>query len=421
MMETFSGQTNEEGFPLVKVKKEEKDEEEHPDFDYVCAGLERIKEQFGSGNGQEYVYFMDDGYAVKIGQTGDLHKRRAGVQTGNPRPVVVVHKYECNQARPCELALQQLFSHVHTNGEWFFLTELHMGLIKAILKPRKHEIVAPDRISDDKQQRLNKRKRAFAEFVASFSDVLDAREVHNFLQNRAILTHDATAAEEYIRDTLTPIFSHSRRSYVVAQSLQTSFETTYENMGPLFSKFGDVDLDRYEKERLIRLLQYRLFSKGGWKPTQEVHTARGLALMHSLRASYDPLIFALVDDLLGNLGLSSALPPGDIPEIAQGKFVVTFWDRRLSCIGIEPAVFSANTQNLKLICSKLRRICKSRQKKDNDVIVDVRGTVAIVFGALLRKTNGIIKGKTKLYWIQHDTRDLAWIRNFELYANELPE
>lgn len=131
--EDCSDSEDEDDVP-IKVEKSEQ-EEKDSDVEFVCAGLERIKNEFGSGDRQEYVYFMSDGYATK-------------------------------------------------NGEWFFLTQTHMALIKAILKPRKSDVPTAQEAQDDREaahQNAKKRKLAYSQFVRAFSDIIDEAQVRDLV------------------------------------------------------------------------------------------------------------------------------------------------------------------------------------------------------------------------------------------------
>lgn len=62
------------------------------------------------------VYFVTDGEFVKIGRTnGSERKRRAGYQTGNPKPLTLLAVIP----NASEAALHAMFASNRVRGEWF--------------------------------------------------------------------------------------------------------------------------------------------------------------------------------------------------------------------------------------------------------------------------------------------------------------
>ena len=75
---------------------------------------------------KHYVYFISDGEYVKIGIAGDIQSRLAGLQSGNPKPLHLLHSIECVdriQAMALEKILHRYFGVYRMVGEWFSITK----------------------------------------------------------------------------------------------------------------------------------------------------------------------------------------------------------------------------------------------------------------------------------------------------------
>ena len=82
-------------------------------------------------DGKWFVYFISDGYFVKIGYASDLKKRISGIQVGNPRKVEFIALIPCLDrwcAQMVERELHFWYRHFAMNGEWFnILDRLEYG------------------------------------------------------------------------------------------------------------------------------------------------------------------------------------------------------------------------------------------------------------------------------------------------------
>ena len=69
------------------------------------------------------IYFISDGKFLKIGQAEDIEKRQAGLQTGNPNPLILVAYIECLKKflNTLEKKAHISFQKYHYNNEWFDL------------------------------------------------------------------------------------------------------------------------------------------------------------------------------------------------------------------------------------------------------------------------------------------------------------
>lgn len=64
-----------------------------------------------------YFYQEQGGGPIKIGKGDDPRKRGAALQTGNPRPLVLLHTIPGSHAE--EGMLHRRFAHLRIRGEWF--------------------------------------------------------------------------------------------------------------------------------------------------------------------------------------------------------------------------------------------------------------------------------------------------------------
>lgn len=393
------------------IKQEEKD-----DFDVISNGLLQVKQSYASSLNGDFVYFITDGDATKIGLSGDTDARLSTLQIANYVDLHLAHRYQCAFAKACEDELHQLFQHVHVRGEWYKLSQTHIALIKGILKPLRYEQPLLECRFPEVDQRPKKRKRAFTDFVKAFSDIVDVSSVQGFLQEQALLKH-GDDADEYERTSLLPIFMKGEQASVLDRTL---LERTLQDMSPIFTILSETPLDRYKEERLLRLLQYRLFTpSAGWTPVS-CSSSAGSDLLRKLRGCHDLILENLIEALASLLGIKSFLPPESSERIKEGNFVIDFRDRTLLCMRIEPKVFTENALALKEICMKIRRRIHAHLPRYDDVIMHVRGTVTVLFGAFLKKKKGATARSNPYFRVIIDPAELAWARDFCLLTNQLP-
>ena len=72
----------------------------------------------------KFMYFIHeegDLTQFKIGFTTDLEQRLIGLQTGNPRNLVVYRKV-ANSSKKKEKQMQDFFDAYHIKGEWYRIT-----------------------------------------------------------------------------------------------------------------------------------------------------------------------------------------------------------------------------------------------------------------------------------------------------------
>lgn len=63
------------------------------------------------------IYFVSDGYAVKIGFSAVITERMKALRSGSPRPLFLLTSIEGGEAE--EAAMHAWFAHLRLHGEWF--------------------------------------------------------------------------------------------------------------------------------------------------------------------------------------------------------------------------------------------------------------------------------------------------------------
>jgi len=93
-----------------------------------------------------YLYIIRSGLSnsdpIKIGIADNVENRLSGMQTGNPRELVVLYKIPMNSrnhAFMVENRLHRKLSKFNIRGEWFVGRALNKIHIKDLLEKRKHE------------------------------------------------------------------------------------------------------------------------------------------------------------------------------------------------------------------------------------------------------------------------------------------
>jgi len=170
---------------IPQVKLEPKSEDEFgTQLDILHDGLQAIRNRHPPCVNGNCVYFVTDGYLTKIGTTGFIKPRLSTIQTNNGLYVKLHHKYDCLEAKMCEDELHILFEQQHEHGEWYRLSDAHLGLLKAVLKPRRFEVPLED--TDTCEKRVAKRQKRSIEALASnFPNLVNAADVRAFLSERA--------------------------------------------------------------------------------------------------------------------------------------------------------------------------------------------------------------------------------------------
>lgn len=67
----------------------------------------------------DYVYFIGNSEAVKIGYTNNLHTRLHSIRTGNPQSIELLAHFESSNVVDDEKQLHHEFRDFRMNGEWF--------------------------------------------------------------------------------------------------------------------------------------------------------------------------------------------------------------------------------------------------------------------------------------------------------------
>lgn len=396
-----------------------KEEEKKLDCDVVCEGLEQIRKKFGHGSTQEYVYFItdDDGATVKIGESGSFEARLSNLQTANHRDLLVLHRYECNAARPCETALHHLFAPVRKRGEWFRLTEAHMTLIKAILRPKKREAteLAPDDDEENEQQRaIKRRKLVFNEFVRLFEDAVPEKAIRDLVHAQLQLRPHLSANDYLPSHTTRQRLLKQRRPAVSEIDVRKQLATRFDRIG--------VD-DPDEQQKLVRLLQYRLFAKSGWKPILPLTTPSAQSIVANLQELYDAELHSLMNTLSAELGLPSVLPmlAGNkahqkLCEQAQAKLeeeqckVLPFPPHAgFIRLRVTYDVFSKKADRLLGLCAEIGRLIGARAIRTKNPARAVRTVYSAVYGLYLKRKQNTLH----CYRLNFDDKVLSWLRDFE--------
>ena len=100
----------------------------------LLAGRDRQDIHWSWSRAKQYVYFvMSDGF-IKIGVSAQLRLRLADLQTGNPRPLEVLHTLEGTEET--EHILHERFSAHRIQGEWFYPVPELLTLIRESQKSR---------------------------------------------------------------------------------------------------------------------------------------------------------------------------------------------------------------------------------------------------------------------------------------------
>jgi hypothetical protein len=84
------------------------------------------------------VYLISDGNGVKIGKANNVAFRLQELQSGNSKPLTVLHSIHCNsnkEALKLERILHQYFKEVVIGREWYKLTTDDVLFIKQIVNP----------------------------------------------------------------------------------------------------------------------------------------------------------------------------------------------------------------------------------------------------------------------------------------------
>ena len=68
-----------------------------------------------------YFFIEDSNEQVKIGRAKDIERRRKGLQTGNPRKLLLLGWIRTDDDVRLEKEIHQNFSHLRGTGEWFDL------------------------------------------------------------------------------------------------------------------------------------------------------------------------------------------------------------------------------------------------------------------------------------------------------------
>jgi hypothetical protein len=190
----------------LHVKVEPKIEENNSDnFDELYSKLCAIRERYPPCINGACVYFITNATYTKIGKTSDIKSRQSTIQTDNPLPVVLYHKYECLAALECEQELHNLFAQLRQSGEWFSLSSAHLGLIKAVLKLKRCETPIEEQNKKDTSS-YRKRKLLFDEFAREFN--FSTMDLHHCLcENLRRNTRDSGDIEKIIQETITPLIN----------------------------------------------------------------------------------------------------------------------------------------------------------------------------------------------------------------------
>jgi hypothetical protein len=342
------------------------------------------------------------------------------MQSNNRLPLKVVHKYECNAARECEAALHDLFSHVHERGEWYRLTQMHMDAIKVILKPLrrdKHVGCKQEVLAGQEHEREVKRRK------------------HNF--EKATRSYLEVASEDEIRDVLSACFQPREESVKFMGQSELRTQVRWQ-MAPVFKMLDPGFTKPEDQERLMRLLQYRLFSKMAWLPAGQVSPEKQSMIL-GLQKLFDPRVDNALGELLAELGLASVLPP-PLKDQKQ-KTAADDAQKKLRDEGyrvpesdyiwkgfiryrIPLLTFKTKNEQLLRLCAAVVQCAgmppfMGKQGKLSSVHA-VRSLVTGLFGIRVRKNeryNGEADEEKRFFWLETDFRVLCWLRDFEEILN----
>ena len=84
------------------------------------------------------VYLISDGNGVKIGKANDVLFRLQELQSGNSKPLTILHRVYCGnnkKALKLERILHQYFNEVVIGREWYKLTADDVLFIKRVVNP----------------------------------------------------------------------------------------------------------------------------------------------------------------------------------------------------------------------------------------------------------------------------------------------
>ena len=84
------------------------------------------------------VYIISDGNGVKIGKANNVSFRLQELQSGNSKPLTILHSIHCNsnkEALRLERILHQYFNEVVIGREWYKLTADDVLFIKQVVNP----------------------------------------------------------------------------------------------------------------------------------------------------------------------------------------------------------------------------------------------------------------------------------------------
>jgi hypothetical protein len=82
------------------------------------------------------VYLISDGNGVKIGKANNISFRLQELQSGNSKPLTILHSIHCNsnkESLKLERILHQYFSEVVIGREWYKLTADDVLFVKQVV------------------------------------------------------------------------------------------------------------------------------------------------------------------------------------------------------------------------------------------------------------------------------------------------
>jgi hypothetical protein len=448
----------------VKVEKAEPEEAKDLDKDFVLGGLERIRDTFGLGTREQFVYFVSDGTGTKIGESGLMKARMATMQSNNRLPLELVHKYDCTSAKECEGALHTLFSHVHDRGEWYLLTPMHLAAIKNILKPLKRKVEAdkedPDELAQqDRELLLKKRKKNFEDCLKLNPELFSEADLSRIYSDQLLARPNLDPADyhylpkpkrPYHRKPPQPpqVQDHDQKDAAEpnegSEATPQSYAPILLRLAPSFNALRDGGVTEHEaQKRLLRLLQYRLFSRAGW-PSNHPVDPRHQALIDDLQILFDPSLDKALCDLLVQLGLASVLPPPfkdqqqvNAAKEAQRKLLderykVVDLDRRQKGflrVRVPLTTFTKKNDQLLQLCAAVVQCAgmppfRGKPGKLSSVFA-VRSLFAGLFDIRVRKTqrppkkDGQVDDDGVFFWLEIDDDVLSWLHNFEKILNSV--
>lgn len=81
-----------------------------------------------------YLYLVKSGSFYKIGYAFDLDSRLTSLQSGNPLVLTVEYARKVKNAQQTEKLLHTRFSNKRVRGEWFFLTDDDVVILKSLVE-----------------------------------------------------------------------------------------------------------------------------------------------------------------------------------------------------------------------------------------------------------------------------------------------